>query len=53
MEYRDHKAEFVFWDKECFQILGVPADNLRKIMQQVNPFVLFSLTLSFNDVYRF
>ncbi|XP_024627660.2 uncharacterized protein [Medicago truncatula] len=35
MEYRDHKAEFLFWDKECFQILGVAADTLRKTMQQV------------------
>jgi len=53
MEYRDHRAEFLFWDKECFQILGVPANSLRKTMQQVNLFVLFSLTYSFIVVYRF
>jgi hypothetical protein len=51
MGYDGHKAEFVFWDKECFQILGVPA--LRKSMQQVNLFVLFSLSSSFNVVYRY
>ncbi|AES66044.2 DUF223 domain protein [Medicago truncatula] len=35
MVHDDHKAEFVFWDKECFQILGVAADALRKSMQHV------------------
>jgi hypothetical protein len=53
MEYDDHKAEFVFWDKECFQILGVPAEAVRKSMQQVNLFVLFSLSCSFNVLYRY
>jgi hypothetical protein len=53
MEYGGHKAEFLFWDKECFQILGVAADTLRKTMQQVNLFLLYSLGSSFNVVCRF
>ena len=53
MVYDGHKAEFVFWDKECFQILGVAADALRKSMQEVNLFVLFSFSSYFSIVYRY
>lgn len=40
--YEGDKSEFVFWDKECVQILGVTADTLRKTMQEVNLIVKFS-----------
>jgi len=53
MVYDGHKAEFVFWDKECFQILGVAVDALRKSMQEVNLFVLVSFSSSFSIVYRY
>lgn len=33
--YDGDKSDFVFWDKECRQILGVTADTLRKTMQEV------------------
>ncbi|KEH19874.1 retropepsins domain protein, putative [Medicago truncatula] len=33
--YEGQKADFVFWDKECVQILGVIADTLRKTMQEI------------------
>jgi len=53
MVYDCHKDEFVFWDKECFQILGVTADVLRKSMQEVDLFVLFGFSSSFSIVYRY
>jgi hypothetical protein len=53
MVYADHKAEFVFWNKECFQILGVPADAVRKSMQEVNLFVLFSFSSCFDIANRY
>ena len=40
--YEDDKADFVFWDKECVQILGVTAETLRKTMQEVNLIVKLS-----------
>lgn len=40
--YEGDKSEFVFWDKECVQILGVTADTLRKTIQEVNLIVKFS-----------
>ncbi len=39
--YEGDKADFVFWDKEVVQILGVTADTLRKTMQEVNLIVQF------------
>jgi hypothetical protein len=39
--YEGDKADFVFWDKEVVQILGVTADTLRKTMQEVNLIVKF------------
>lgn len=33
--YGGHNAEFVFWDRECLQIIGITADALRKTMQEV------------------
>jgi len=53
MVYDCHKAEFVFWDKERFQILGVAADALRKSMQEVDLFVLFGFSSSFSIVYGY
>lgn len=34
--YEGEKADFVFWDKECVQILGVTAGTPRKTMQDVD-----------------
>jgi len=48
-----HKAEFVFWDKECFQILGVAVDAVKKSMQEVNLFVFFSFSSYFSIDYRY
>lgn len=39
--YEGDKADFVFWDKEVVQILGITADTLRKTMQEVNLIVNF------------
>lgn len=36
--YDGDKSDFVFWDKECRQILGVTADTLRKTMQEVGKY---------------
>jgi len=52
MMHDGHKAEIVFWDKECFQILGVVADVVRKSMQKVNLFVLFNFSSYFSIDYR-
>jgi len=45
------KSEFVFWDKECLQIIGITAQALRKIMQEVSLIQVFSLHFILNIVY--
>jgi hypothetical protein len=32
-----HKLEFVFWDSECLQVIGITAQALRKNMQEDDP----------------
>jgi len=54
--YDGDKSDFVFWDKECLQILGVTADALWKTMQEVNlilTLVLVLLSILFIGIITF
>jgi hypothetical protein len=50
--YGGHNAEFVFWDRECLQIIGITADALRKTMQEVSLFRVFGFRYIFDVIYR-
>jgi hypothetical protein len=44
VRYEGHKAKFLFWDRECAELIGKTASEVKDIMIEVNlftPYIVF------------
>jgi hypothetical protein len=49
VRYEGHKAKFLFWDRECAELIGKTASEVKEIMIKVNlftPYIIFLLLSS-------